>query len=312
MSFPASTRPAFAAFAATCAVLLLAACASVPPASSATTTAASSPTVDRLIDIDAGRQLHLNCRGTGSPVVVLTSGTGGAADEWMSVAAKTDPAAPPAPSSRSVFDTLARTGRVCAYDRPGTTLLSDAIAPSTLVPQPTTAAQGVADLDALLRAAHQPGPFVLVGASWGGMIAQLFARARPNEIRGIVLVDAASAYLKNALTARQWTGWMTTIAAAHAAAPNLESPDYDTSVAELQAARAMPHIAAAVPSSDRPWDLRVTPGASTWPAWLEAQRRLASSLHAVHISDTNSGHGIAVEQPALVASAVRRVIAQSR
>lgn len=266
----------------------------------------------RMVDIGGGRRMYLDCRGSGSPTVILISGTGGAADEWMGSIPVADPTAPPTPSADSVFDTLAGTGRVCAYDRPGTTLLSDAPGRSTPVPQPTTARQGAGDLNALLAAAGEPGPYVVVGASWGGMIAQQFAALHPREIKGLVLVDSASAYLKQTLTPAQWSGWMAVNAAAHAKTPDAESPDYLTSVAQLQSGPRVPHVRAVVLSSDRPWDLAVTPGASTWPAWLQAQDLLARSLSATHVSDTHSGHGLAVEQPALVASAIQRVVRQAR
>ena len=224
----------------------------------------------------------------------------------MSVADDANPQVPATSSPRSVFDTLARTEHVCAYDRPGTTSSTGALSPSTIVPQPTTAQDGVDDLHALLVAAHQPGPYVVVGASWGGLIAQLFAREHSKETKGIVLVDSASAYLKQTLTPTQWSKWMSAIANARTN-PVLESPDYDSSLAELAAAPALSRIPATVLSSDQEWDLGVTPGQSTWPAWLAAQDRLARSLDATHIGTTDSGHGIAAERPALVARAIEAV-----
>jgi pimeloyl-ACP methyl ester carboxylesterase len=268
--------------------------------------------IARTVDIGGGRELYLECRGSGSPTVVLISGTGGAADEWTTEVDTADAAAPPTPSTRSVFDTLARTGRVCAYDRPGTTVMSGGAVPSTPVVQPTSARQGVDDLHALLSAVHETGPIVVVGASWGGMIAQLYAREHPHDVRGIVLVDSASVFLTQTFTPTQWTNWINVIADAHTKSPDAESPNYDASVAEFTASAAMPDIPATVLSSDHPWDLAVTPGQSTWPAWLAAQASLAQSLHATHVSKTDSGHGIAVEQPALVASAIREVVTRSR
>jgi pimeloyl-ACP methyl ester carboxylesterase len=137
-------------------------------------------------------------------------------------------------------------------------------------------------------------------------------RSHPQQTKGIVLVDAASAYLKDVFTASQWTGWTAANAAAHAASPDLESPDYDKSIEQLRDAGPMPRIPAAVLSSDQPWDLGITPSASTWPAWREAQARLAVSLRATHVTETDSGHGIAVEQPTLVVTAIQRVIEQTR
>ena len=274
--------------------------------------AAPRPDIASLVEIGGGRRLYLECRGSGSPTIVFVSGTGGAADEWMSVLDRSDAQAQPALSSASVFDTLAHEIRVCAYDRPGTTLASGAPAPSTPVRQPTTAGQAAGDLQNLLMAAKEPGPYILVGASWGGLIAQQVARTIPKEVRGVVLVDSASAFLKDTLTAEQWPAWMAAIATAHTASPGAESPDYDTSFVELATAGGMPDVPATVLSSDQPWDLGVTPGESTWPAWLAAQDRLAHSLDSQHVSKTDSGHGIAVEQPALVAEAIREVVARSR
>ncbi|QDZ14805.1 alpha/beta fold hydrolase [Humibacter ginsenosidimutans] len=285
--------------------------ASPYPGASGRPHATSGPDVSRLVDIGDGRMLYLECRGSaaraGTPTVVLLSGTGGAADEWMSVADDASPQTPATSSPLSVFDTLARTEHVCAYDRPGTISSAGAPSPSTIVHQPTTAQDGVDDLHALLAAAHQPGPYVVVGASWGGLIAQLYAREHPEQTRGIVLVDSASAYLKQTLTPTQWSRWMSVIANAHTN-PDLESPDYDSSLTELAAAPVLPRIPATVLSSDQEWDLGVTPGRSTWPAWLAAQDRLERSLGATHIGKTDSGHGIAVERPALVARAIEAIV----
>ena len=60
------------------------------------------------------------------------------------------------------------------------------VTPSSPVGQPTTAEEGVADLRALLAAAAEPGPYVLVGASWGGLIVKLFASRHPSDVAGLV------------------------------------------------------------------------------------------------------------------------------
>ena len=58
------------------------------------------------------------------------------------------------------------------------------------VPQPTTAKDAVADLHALLSAAGETGPYVLVGHSYGGLVVKLYARTYPKDVAGLVLVDA--------------------------------------------------------------------------------------------------------------------------
>ena len=80
-----------------------------------------------------------------------------------------------APGAANVFSGVAGFTRVCAYDRPGTPV-GQAPSRSDPVPQPTTAADSVADLHALLAAAGIATPVVLVGHSYGGLVVRLYAR----------------------------------------------------------------------------------------------------------------------------------------
>src|SRR5437764_1267572 len=68
-----------------------------------------------LIDI-GGRRLYLECRGTGSPTVVLEDGAGLGADVWSVDLVE------PAQPRPMAFPTVASFTRVCAYDRPGIAL----------------------------------------------------------------------------------------------------------------------------------------------------------------------------------------------
>ena len=310
---PGIARPALNLSVSAVALVALVACA---PTAGDPATPTPSPTVEAradiegLVDIGGDRELFATCRGEGSPSVVLVSGTGGAADEWMVTLSPDDPSAPPAVSAASVFDQLSQVTRVCAYDRPGTTDAAGAVSPSTLVPQPTSAFDGVADLEALLDAMGETGPYVVVGASWGGLIAQLFARTHTDEVSGVVLVDSASMFLHEYFTPEQWASWMAVIAAAETG-HGAERPDYEAA-RERWPTEPPPLVPTVVLSSDREWDLSVTPGISTWPAWLLAQDALAESLGAHHIGDTGSGHGIHVEQPQLVVDAIESVVDEVR
>lgn len=249
----------------------------------------------QLVTIGGDRLIQVECHGTGSPTVVLVSGTGGAADEW-----------------KAVLPAVASFTRVCAYDRPGTTLDDGTLSPSTPVPQPTTAMDGVRDLRATLSADGVSGPYVVVGASWGAMIAVLFARTDFPQVSGLVTVDGASQFLRDTMTNAQWSGWMHAIGQMDSTS-GLEVPDYDASVDEIRASPALPRsLPAVVVTADQPWDLRVGDSGSTWPAWLAAQDRLATDLHAAHVTHTGSGHGISVEQPQRVSNAIRDVVDQAR
>jgi pimeloyl-ACP methyl ester carboxylesterase len=280
--------------------LLLSACGRGPG-----TTAAAAVDVARLVDIGGGRQMYLECRGHGSPTVVLVAGTAGAHDEWTHVVDETE--STPRPSPSAVLPEVSRFGRVCAYDRPGTTLMDGAASRSTPVPQPTSAQTDAADLHALLAAAGEHGPYVLVGASWGGMIIDLFARTDPTDVAGLVFVDGASEFFQQTLTPQQWSAWMNAIKTATPIGQ--EAPDYESSVVEISAAGPMAAVPAVVLTADTPWNLPLGDAGPTWPAWTAAQENLARVLHADHVTNTHSGHGIAVEQPLLVTNAIRAVMA---
>jgi pimeloyl-ACP methyl ester carboxylesterase len=119
----------------------------------------------QLVDV-GGRRLHLHCAGSGTPTVVLESGLGetGAYWGWISTA-------------------LAPDTRVCAYDRAGRGWSDPASAEQDGVAVTT-------DLRTLLDRAHVPGPFVFVGHSSGAEYVRIFAGRYPEQVAGMVLLDA--------------------------------------------------------------------------------------------------------------------------
>jgi pimeloyl-ACP methyl ester carboxylesterase len=128
--------------------------------------AAQSPKpLGKLYDL-GGYKLHLYCTGQGKPAVVLSIGSGDFSFDWLPVQQRV-----------SSFT------RVCSYDRGGE-------AWSDLGPNPHTHRQEAYDLRRLLKAAGVDGPFVMVGQSMGGTIIREFARQNPQEVAGMILVDA--------------------------------------------------------------------------------------------------------------------------
>jgi hypothetical protein len=115
-----------------------------------TGTAAASA---RRVALPGGRRLFLECRGSGSPAVVLEAGFRNDADVWTQLAAPGQ--------TVTVFGKLVRSTRVCAYDRPGT-VSADGSGRSRSDPvrMPRTTGALVADLAALLRAARLKPPYV--------------------------------------------------------------------------------------------------------------------------------------------------------
>jgi pimeloyl-ACP methyl ester carboxylesterase len=262
-----------------------------------------------LVGIGGGRKMYMECHGSGAPTVVLVSGARGAYDDWTHVI---DPGGEPTQSGSAVFPEVGKFTRVCAYDRPGTTRMDNTISPSTPVRQPTTAQEGAADLHALLRAAKQKGPYVIVAHSWGGLIGRLYASTYPDEVSGLVLLDPGSEFMQDTLPPALWTLFVRE--SKKLGNPiTLEAVDYRPSVRALRAAPAVRGIPAAVLSSDKCWF--VFPGfdaKETCSAWNAAQDLLAAHLDAKHITHTNSSHFIQGENPKLVIDTVRKVVGAAR
>jgi pimeloyl-ACP methyl ester carboxylesterase len=269
-----------------------------------------------LVDI-GGRSLYMECRGRGSPTVILEAGFRSRADYWID-----DLIQPDAPRTM-VFPGVAAFSRVCAYDRPGTTTFIDGtLLPSRSDPvsMPRTALESVHDLHALLQAAMAPGPYVLVGHSYGGMFARLYASTYPSEVVGMVLVDAFSEGLEDQMTPDQWAAYeelFQPVPEALAGYEDLEFTDLDTSATQVREATAVSPlrpqplvVLSRGQAMELPADL---PGGLTGEglehAWSVEQDRLAALLpDAKHVIAHESEHYIQLQQPELVIAAVREVV----
>jgi pimeloyl-ACP methyl ester carboxylesterase len=269
-----------------------------------------------LVDI-GGRSLYMECRGQGSPTVILEAGFRSRADYW------TDDLIQPDAPRTMVFPGVAAYTRVCAYDRPGTTTFIDGtLLPSRSEPvtMPRTALESVHDLHALLQAAMAPGPYVLVGHSYGGMFARLYASTYPSEVVGMVLVDAFSEGLEDQMTPDQWAAYeelFQPVPEALAGYEDLEFTDLDTSASQVREATAVsllrPQplvVLSRGQAMEMPADL---PGGLTGEglehAWSIEQDRLAALLpDAKHVIAHESEHYIQLQQPELVIAAVREVV----
>ena len=270
-----------------------------------------------LVDIGGGRRMYLACRGIGWPTIVLVGGLRASAEDWS----VTDQ------SMTAVFPEVAKFTRVCAYDRPGTPV-GEEPSRSDPVRQPTTAGDAVADSHALLRAAGEAGPYVLVGQSYGGLVVRLYASTYPADVSGMVLVDALSEGLRDAETPEQWAiqrrlieGDMRESLVLY---PAIERIGVDRSFDEVRAAPPLRPLPLIVLSADRPWgpqipsmiaagrlpaDIPPDFGYVTDAAQKIAQEQLARLVpDAKHVTRTNSGHEMHKEQPQLVIEAIREVV----
>lgn len=117
----------------------------------------------RMLAVD-GATMHIHCTGAGAPTVVLEAGAFGFAQVWARVQPR-----------------LAGRARVCSYDRAGLGWSDDADAHDGVA--------AAARLHALLTAAGEPGPYVLVGHSLGGAVIRIFAARYPGDVVGLGFID---------------------------------------------------------------------------------------------------------------------------
>lgn len=118
-----------------------------------------------LARIARGKTINLECMGAGSPTVILTAGLGGSSADWSAVQPQ-----------------IARTTRVCAWDRLGSGFSSKSTGRET-------AADNTTDLIAALKAVRVKGPYVVVGHSLGSYESLLLKDRIPEAVVGMVLVD---------------------------------------------------------------------------------------------------------------------------
>ena len=214
-------------------------------------------------------------------------------------------------------------------------------------PQPRTPRQIADELHTLLTNAGIAGPYVLVGHSLAGKNVRLFALAHPDQVAGMVLVDARSEYVdantspaevqafQQALAAQasqyrvaRSVGLVRLIGASLWGGPAMpratrtegmllttSQRGVDATTAEgLERAADDAQLQAAPALGDRPLIvLAAEQNMTATPYWAEAQRRQAAlSTNGRLIVPAGSGHAIHWEQPALVIDAVRQVIEDVR
>lgn len=267
------------------------------------------------VDIGNGRHLYLECRGQGTPTVILESGYHNSSDPWS----KSDATAPA--TGPAVLPTVAREHRVCAYDRPGTLRYADPPVvgdSSSPLPMPRTARDVVTDLHVLLDAAHVPGPYVLAGHSLGGVFARLYAQTYPEQVRAVVFVDAFGVEIPD-LMGSDWPDYrreLDTPPAQLRDATNFEEIDIDASVAQVAAAPGFPAIPVVVLTRTEPFlippDLAGDKAAKLEQAWRDATSTLiALRPQTPHLVATGSDHFVQIHQPDLVAAGIELAIQRS-
>jgi pimeloyl-ACP methyl ester carboxylesterase len=262
----------------------------------------------RIIEID-GRRLYLDCRGpvaapqtgtpqtgtpqtgtpppAGQPTVLLEAGFGTGAASWG-----------------FVLDGLAEFARVCAWDRPG---LGRSASRGRHTP-----ADALDDLWRALDAAGERGPFVVAAHSFGGVYARILAAEHPDEVRGLLLIDAyypdVGIEADPALPAdfrERFRRSLEDTAAMLAAGEDL---DWTATLAELRAATPFggPAILLSVEPRVRAFDPDPIVNAVIVAAF---EASLTSMLPGGRIEIVpNTGHLMQYEQPDLVIARIRELL----
>ena len=243
------------------------------------------------VTVGPGRTIYVECRGKGSPTVVLISGKGNGAADWHQVLDAKDPVQPWGPTRSWRARARSTTARgpcirrsavrrvFCSYDRPNTRNTGKDT--STPRAQPHTVDRDVDDLHRVLEQVDAPEPYVLVAHSYGGFVAELYARRYPQEVGGLVMVDAGSSSIGRAVTAEKLGVWdqMNRIAP-----PDLESVELADAVATLDAAPPLHRMPAVVLTADRALRADLQPPDAdlsvTFTDWLAGQDLLAQELAA--------------------------------
>jgi len=277
----------------------------------------------RLVDV-GGRKMHINCTGESSPTVILDSGLGDSYLSWHKVQPE-----------------IAKFTRVCSYDRAGLGY-SD---PSS---RPRTSRVIAEELHELLQASGVAPPYVIVGHSMGGYDVRLYASMYPQEVVGMVLVDASHPDQENRFPAElknmegSWQREAQFIAytmpfgvprvlglcdeGAIDRAADCNGHTAKERMAEIKAfAESATQTAATDPFGDLPLavlshdpdkpsnDLPPELSKSVNKLWETMQEDLARlSTRSKQTVAKNSGHYIQMDRPDVVIDAVRNVVDQSR
>jgi pimeloyl-ACP methyl ester carboxylesterase len=269
-------------------------------------TEGSSAFPTTLVDL-GGYRLAISCVGTGSPTVILDAGMGDTSEVW-----------------HQVQEAVSKFTHVCSYDRAGR-------GQSDPGPRPRTSQTIVTELHTLLTRARIPGSYVLVGHSFGGFNARLYASQYSDEVVGLVLVDSAHPDLdlvallppespdesQGVRQARQVLKQETQETG------NPEGIDPAASAAQVRSIASLGALPLVVltHTSDSWIEMLVT-GFPGFPrelatrleqTWQEQQRQLLPlSSHSRQMVAQHSGHYIHLEEPELVVNAIRSVVELAR
>ena len=223
-----------------------------------------------------GRAMRMLVSGTGESTVVFENGLGAPLEMWGRVQPH-----------------VSRFAKTVAYDRAGVGLSADG-------PSPRDGRRIASELRDALRAAGLPPPYVLVGASFGGLYIRVFAGAYPEDVSGMVLVDPThdSGEIERSLHPELAVARETAEQARSSRIPTgvplvlidaVSSPEVPFASRGIRALRA----------KNRP---DIDAESRAYKTWLDTIP--GARLIVTH----DSGHNVPIEQPQLVVETIREIV----
>lgn len=223
-------------------------------------------------------------QGSGRPTVVFEAGAGDGMQVWS-----------------EVYNQLQADCTVFAYSRRGH-------GKSGPLEGDPTGASVVEDLRHLLAERNLPPPYVLVGHSLGGLYVQLYAKEYPNEVAGVVLVDATTWNHEEQMRLQQPAAYQTiqALKALNAFSTlGAELRGVPETAEQWQRAPAFPPKPAVVLTATKP---PVIGGPAFVEFTTEQQRQLTAQWPGAEQWLVNCGHYIQREKPDTVVNAIRYVL----
>ena len=237
----------------------------------------------RLVDVN-GHQLNIRCSGDGTPAVVLISGLATDNHDWVEVEKQ-----------------VSEFTQICSYDRFG-------LGESDHRDGTPTSQTATDDLHALISASGISGQVLLVGHSYGGLIAQLYAAKHHDDTFGVVLVD--SLHEENLDRAGVILGEPTMTTFMRALTANPEGVDIPASLDQVQGLDLGDTPVTVLTAGDHDLPDIIDPGVGRQliSAWLYSQRELSKlSTTGVQFIAEGSGHCIQCDRPNVVVDAIREM-----
>jgi pimeloyl-ACP methyl ester carboxylesterase len=240
--------------------------------------------IDGLVAVN-GARMHIRCIGHGPQTVVFIPGFNDSGTNWD-----------------AIEGTISEAARVCSYARYGT-------GSSDPPPASQTFATQAHDLQALLQTANEPGPFVLVGHSFGGPEAVAFAAAYTDDVTGLLLIDASPVSWPAAVCEVREDGTKAAAALIENCASQIDPSKNDERLDALKAFSEVAQITnlgtmpmTVMTAAEHPFDgLNPTIAQRLNDTWNDGQRDWATlSTRATLVTVPDTGHYIQLDQPSTV------------